>query len=147
MRELTLRHNEIAHPDFLEGRTIWRDPSLDSVIHKLHHGDPTKGWEGDPRLAVYFNPVDKTWELHRLEADGQYRICGRSKPGIPFDDRVIDELVARDVRRGFDPHMHIVTQNTQVSNRRSQAFQEWVREEIRPALEWHAAKGRVHESE
>jgi hypothetical protein len=46
-----------------------------------------------------------------LEHDGQYRLVARSAPDVPFDDRIVDELVARDRRRGYDVHTAVVSAN------------------------------------
>jgi hypothetical protein len=73
------------------------DSAMSGLIDKLHHGDPVRGWEGDPRLAVYWAPP--CWELWRLEHDGEYRIVWRGAPGTPFDERLIDMLCAWDRRR------------------------------------------------
>lgn len=85
------------HPEHVGGRRLWMDSVMTDLIDKLHHGDPIRGWEGDERLAVYWN--EPRWEIWRLEEDDQYRMICRSQPGVPFDERLIDQLCAWDVRR------------------------------------------------
>lgn len=133
MREATLTN--LVHPEFVDGRQLWIEPDVAGVLHRLHYGDPTKGWEGDPRLAVYYDPRAKVWELTRYEADGQYRLVARSKPGVRFNESLIDALVARDVRRGFDPHKHIVSVNEGINRKRSAQMQEYIAEEVAPRLQ------------
>src|SRR5690606_13484044 len=81
VRELTYTSTQIAHPEWVDGRRLWLDPEVRDVVTRLRDGDPTRGWEGDPRLALYFIPGSRQWELMRLEADGEYRTVARSKPG------------------------------------------------------------------
>jgi hypothetical protein len=101
------------HPEWNAGMRYWTDGSVEAVMRKVQHGDPVKGWEGDPRLALYAHDEGegRVWELCRLEHDGQYRLVARSQPGVPFDDRIVDELIARDRRRGFDVDQAVVAAN------------------------------------
>jgi hypothetical protein len=87
----------LLHPEWVAGRRLWMDSAMTGLISKLHYGDPVRGWEGDPRLAVYWVPP--VWEVMRLEHDGRYRLVCRSQPHVPFDERLIDALVAHDRRR------------------------------------------------
>lgn len=144
MRELTYTSTQIAHPEWVDGRRLWLDPEVRDVVSRLRDGDPTRGWEGDPRLALYFIPGSRQWELMRLEADGEYRTVARSKPGAKLTPAIIDELVARDVRRGFDLKKSIDTHNSRVRRSRSAEFQAWIDEEIGPRLGHAISKGRVH---
>lgn len=103
MRENTA--SGIIHPEFQGGRRLWLDGQVRGIVDKLHNGDPTLGWEGDPRLALYLEPDPlggERWALYRYEADGQYRKVCQSKPGLALDERLIQLLVAHDQRRGFD---------------------------------------------
>jgi hypothetical protein len=105
------------------------------MIHKLHFGDPVKGWEGDPNLAVYWNEPEERWELFRLEDDGEYRIVCRSLPGVTFDDRVIDNLLAWDRRRRTVAlHDEITATNERIDALAEARRNEWVGEEIAPRL-------------
>lgn len=139
MRELTLAPSQVVHPEHVGDRTLWIDPEVRGVVHKLQHGDPTIGWEGDPRLAVYYNGVSRRWELHRFEADGEYRFVAQSPVGARFDERIIADLVARDRNRGYHP-LQTLQHNDRVDRKRSAEFQAWVSEEAAPRLR-HAVRG------
>ena len=81
----------LAHPEWVAGRRLWLDPVMADIIDKIRDGDPTRGWEGDPQLAVFSQdtPEGMRWELMRLEDDNEYRLVARSKPGVVFDERII----------------------------------------------------------
>jgi len=113
----------IAHPETVDGRQIWLDPEVEDMIHKLHYGDATMGWEGDPALALY-RTLDGRWELWRLENDGEYRRFCRSAPGAKLDNRLIMELVAHDARRGYNPHTALVAHNERLERERERKDQE-----------------------
>lgn len=90
-----------AHGLYLP-ETYYDRPRMEAaIVDKLHHGDPTLGWEGDPNLALYSEP-DGSYMLCRLEADGEMRLVARSRPGLRLDDGLIRHLVAHDTRR-VDP--------------------------------------------
>lgn len=144
IREQT--YNHVAHPEWIDGRRVWRDGDVEEIVRRIQQGDPTKGWEGDPRLEVYFAPELRRWELWRLEHDGKHRMVMASKPGVTLGLDVIDFLVAHDRNRGFDPHKHITVVNEGIRRRRSAEFQEWVNEEIGPRIAHAASKGRFHSS-
>ena len=144
IREQSFAH--VAHPEWIDGRRIWRDGGVEDIVRRIQQGDPTKGWEGDPRLEVYFEPALNRWELWRLESDGQYRLTMASKPGVPLDIDVIDYLVAHDRNRGFDIHRVIHVVNDGIRRRRCVDFLDWIREEIGPRIAHAASKGRIHSS-
>ena len=100
-REITYGAGELVHPTTIGGKVLFMSSEVQDFIHKLHYGDPTLGWEGDPRLALYHE--DGGWVLERLEADGTYHTVCRSKPGVALDERLIIGLIAHDHRRGYDP--------------------------------------------
>ena len=129
----------IIHPDVIAGRVIWRDSGMDRVIHKIQHGDPVLGWEGDDRLAVYRlrTVLGDVYELMRLEEDNEYRRVVATAPGDPFDDTIIIWLVENDRRRkpdGWSLHDEIVAHNTRIDDERDKQRSEWVHEEIGPRL-------------
>ena len=134
MREVTLTN--LVHPSFIDGRSLWIEPDVARVLDRIQNGDPVKGWEGDPRLAVYYEPQEKRWELWRLENDGQYRLFCRSKPGAQFDESIIDALIAHATRRGFNPRQHVLTVNEGISWKRSQEMSDYIEEHIAPALQY-----------
>lgn len=131
----------IEHPEWVEGRRLWLDAAMKDVIHKLHHGSPEKGWEGDPRLEVYFNAIEQRWELMRLEDDNEYRMVCRSQPGVPFDERLIEHLVAHD-RRRFTKSLHdqIVEKNEKVDREIRRRNDDYINEEVNPRMNWAMRK-------
>lgn len=113
-----IRENDasgLVHPEYVDGRRLWFDGAMWDLIRKLHDGDPTRGWEGDPRLAVYYDGPADRWEVMRYEHDGTYRMVCRSKPGVPFDERLIDALVAHDRNRGVSPHELVDAHNRRIA--------------------------------
>lgn len=123
----------LAHPIHVGGRSLWVDGAMTDLIDKLHNGDPIRGWEGDPRLAVYWN--DPRWEIWRLEDDNEYRMVCRSAPGVPFDERLIDRLCEWDMRRRKrDLHVEIAEANDRVRAGKRAAHDEYMTEEVLPRL-------------
>ncbi len=102
MRELSLTKNELIHPQTINGKRLMIDPEVQDLVDRLHNGDPTLGWEGDPRLALTGgrDPVtgENYWELVRFE-NGQYNLVATSRPGMKLDRSLIMHLVAHDLRR------------------------------------------------
>jgi len=127
--------SDLAHPEWVAGRRLWMDTPMRDLIHRVRHGDPVKGWEGDDRLGLYWNGPDERFELWRLEDDGQYRFVCRSGPGVGFDERVIDALIGMDrQRRRVSVHDEIVANNTAVEAANEAQMNEWVAEEMAPRL-------------
>jgi hypothetical protein len=133
----------LVHPEIIDGRRLWLDPAMQDVIDKLHNGDPVKGWDGDPRLEVYCTPTGDgpVWELWRLEDDNEYRMTCRSKPGVPFDDRLIEHLVAHD-RRRFKTSLHeqIKAKNEAIDADIRRRNDDYINEEVNPRLDWALKK-------
>lgn len=129
--------SQLVHPEHVGGNRLWMDGTMSDLIHRLHHGDPTKGWEGDERLCVYWNAPTERWEVWRLEDDNEYRMVCRSGPGVPFDERLIENLVAWDVRRRTKSlHDEISDHNEKVRTERRERHLEYIREEAAPRLQW-----------
>jgi hypothetical protein len=123
----------LVHPEWVNGRRLWFDSAMTELIRKLHYGDPVRGWEGDPNLAVYWNPP--RWEIMRLEDDGEYRMVCRSLPDVPFDERLIDALLAWDRRRRTTSlHDEIVTNNERVTAAHEAEHRDYIGEEVAPRL-------------
>lgn len=124
MRETEFKASE--HPDFMlsHAAVLTDKRAMDDLIEKLQGGDQTRGWEGDPRLVIAFNKSESRWELWRREHDEQYRLLARSHPGLPFPHSIIDELVERDTRRGFDVKQYVDQHNAHVDLQKEQTLSE-----------------------
>jgi hypothetical protein len=131
----------LTTPENLDGRRVWVDPGFADMLRKLQEGDPTKGWEGDPRLFMCRSADLTRWELWRLEDDGVERIVCRSQPGVPFDERLLDQLVAWD-RRRFKKSLHdqIVERNARHEAEVRRVNDDYINEEVTPRLAWAARK-------
>jgi hypothetical protein len=111
VREISFAGTEIMHPETLpDGRGLWIAPEVRDILRRLRFGDPGMGWAGDPRLALYRDERARHWELWRLEADGQYRMVLKSKPGVNLDG-LIKFLVEHDTQRGYDAVQRILEHN------------------------------------
>lgn len=138
-------------PEMIDGRRIWLDGPMQDVIDKLQRGDPTKGWEGDPRMYVRKGcldergkllPPNQQWfEIWREEDDGVHRMTCRSAPGVPFHEGIIDVLVSRD-RRRFKKSLHdqIVEQNEKVDADIRRRNDDYINEEVNPRMNWALRK-------
>ena len=125
----------LTHPEWVAGRRLWLEGAVRDLIDRIRHGDPTKGWEGDEGLELYWDGADERFELWRLEDDGQYRRVCRSGPGVGFDERVIDALIGWDGRRRVEGLADEVDRHN--ARREAELVAErdvWVAEEIAPRL-------------
>jgi hypothetical protein len=102
--------------------------AMDDLIHRLHHGDPTVGWEGDTRLAVAYNKMTDRWELWRREHDDRYRLIGQSPVGLSFPTDLVKHLVSIDGRRGYNAVKHVQEHNEAIEKAVNEKFQGQVRE-------------------
>lgn len=93
----------LVHPEMIAGRVVWSESgtSPGQLADKLRFGDPTRGWEGDERLALCFNDELDQWEVWRLD-HSTYHLVATRAADKPLDERLIDHLVARDPRRGVN---------------------------------------------
>lgn len=78
------------------GSRRWDDPSVRDLVHRLHYGDATLGWEGDDRLGL-FESEGGGWELWRFDEQGGDSIVCRGTAGNPA--MLISALVAHDTRK------------------------------------------------
>jgi len=123
----------IIHPEHVDGRRLWMDGTMSDLVDKLHFGDSAKGWEGDENLAVYFEPIQRRWEIRRLEGNGRLVMVCRSKPDAPFHDGIIDQLMMRDQKYNtIDRHAEVVAHNEAVEAAKDREFAEFVAEESAP---------------
>ncbi len=104
----------LVHPEFLDGVGVvyTEGGTLGDLLTKMHKGDPTKGWEGDPRLQLYYDRGEDACVVVRLEPDGEYRLVTAWEGGPRHD--FIDWLVAHDVRRGYNAHQEVWDNNERV---------------------------------
>jgi hypothetical protein len=132
----------LLHPEWIGGRRLWMESAMSTLVDKLHFGDPVRGWEGDPRLAVYWAPP--CWEIMRLENDGEYRMVCKSKAGVPFDERLIDALVAHDRNRHGPGFVHdgIAASRERSEARQQAVLDERITEDIAPRLR-HALRSEL----
>ena len=128
-------NQELMHPTYVAGRQLWIDPAMQAIIDKIRFGDTIRGWEGDEALAVFWNADLSCFELMRAE-NGDYSLVARLKSGGVFDERIIDELVARDMRRNpkRDLHAEIEASNEAARAADRKALDEMTREEVAPRL-------------
>lgn len=109
----------------------WEQPALAKVVE----GDSAKGWEGDPRLAWYWDGQEQRGVLVRREHDGEYRtVLATAQYPIGYDEmanRIVDKLIEQDVRRGYDPKKAVDAHNAKVdaeqnyrASQRNQQFAE-----------------------
>jgi len=112
-------------------------------MKKLHEGDSTIGWEGDPNLSIdtYENGGHRYWEIwHRREDGVRYRI-ETSPPDYPFDERLLVQLCKADTRRNDrDVHAEIMAHNDKLEADQEAARDEWIAEDISPRLQFALKK-------
>lgn len=105
-RELTLSQNELVHPERIGNSLTWMPGrGLDDIANDL------RLW--DSRLTLAFHKPSQRWEVWRFE-NGQYSLVCRSRPGLAFPGNIVQELQARDTRRGYDVQSDIERHNAAV---------------------------------
>lgn len=109
MREITLAPHEAVFPEYIDGVQHWVSPEVKEFTDKLHYGDGAS-WQGDTRLALYFDGPEDRWLIMRLEADNVLRPFCRSQPGAPLDHSLFRRLAEHDTRNGFDPVAYLESQ-------------------------------------
>lgn len=130
----------LIHPEHVNGRRLWIDPAMQDIIHKIRFGDSTRGWEGDESLAVFWNDTLKCFELMRFEPSElveDYSLVARLKPGARFDERILDELVARDMHRKdryFSLAEQVERHNQAIDDAHQARMEEMIAEEVAPRL-------------
>lgn len=127
--------SSLSHPEWVNGRRLWLDATMRDLIHKLHHGDPVIGWEGDERLGVYWDEPNERWEIWRLEDDGQYRLVCRSPRRSVFDERVLWDLCRWDrQRRRTSLADETIEHNQRLKRERTAETDLYMTEEVVPRL-------------
>jgi hypothetical protein len=109
-------------PEWHNGMRRWVAPEVKEIMDKLHGGDPTCGWEGDPYLDLYMNDRNQ-WVLCRHEPWGIDEIMV-SKPGVRLDNRIIQMLVTHDTQRGYNVVDEVMAQNATILKQRENEAQE-----------------------
>jgi hypothetical protein len=111
----------LIHPESIGNRTVWSQAgsSPGDLADKLRFGDPTRGWEGDERLALCLNDVDTLWEVWRLD-HSSYHLVARRSADQPLDDRVIDLIMSRDTRRHPDALEKLYKHNEAIDKAKEQ---------------------------
>lgn len=98
-----------------DGRSLWVDADF---YQRLHFGDASIGWNGDPTLAVYHENdrlVIVRW------ATGEPQTIMRSKPGHKhLDTAALVFLAQHDSQRrgGFDPKAYVDSHNAAIERDR-----------------------------
>lgn len=82
----------VYHPTYQNGKRLWMDPEVQEITDKLRFGDPTLGWEGDARFAIYMDGKTNRWEVQHIDDRGTRYVVCRSKPGAHLDERLIIEI-------------------------------------------------------
>ena len=107
-RELTFA--TVHHPEFIDDGT-WMLVDHPTV-RPLQDGEPTLGWDGDPRLAVYLHLQSECFVVWRLEANGEYLPVAQYGLGQSITpesiNQTIRDLIRTDSRRGFDPYDAVI---------------------------------------
>lgn len=117
---------------------MWHESVADWFIEKLHFGDSTIGWEGDPQLFVVAEstPAGTVWELWRHEENGHRSLIEKSPPGYPFDERILIQLCKLDShRRHRDLANEIETANNKRDAQSQADRNEYIAEEVAPRLQ------------
>lgn len=142
---MSVLHPEFRRDAYGRGRSLMIDPSVADVVDRLHNGDPTWGWEGDERLALFLEegPEGKpVWVLERLEDDGVYRVVTRSKPGVDLRG-LIPMLVKHDTRRGHNAALDILASNAKAAKARDDAAADATAEKLEKVY-WGAKRDVGH---
>lgn len=140
----------LAIPEMVGGERRWTDVGVSDIVHKLHHGDPTIGWEGDERLSLCWCEVpwldERTgsiapgWELWRLEDDGVMRRVMRTHRDL--DERVLWKLCEWDRNRRSATQLHdeIIRANERLDAERMAHHVSYINEEAAPRLAYALKK-------
>lgn len=102
-REESYRPGELMHPEFINGKRVWLDPSVAEINRLMQEGDPTLGWPGDPRLVLvtYGEGRGRRWGVERFQNGDYVPVC-QSKPGERLDRGLIVFLRDHAVELGYD---------------------------------------------
>jgi hypothetical protein len=125
-------------PRDFNGMTLYEDPIIGTITHKLRFGDPGLGWDGNAGLGIYIGPyidwrtgenLGTSWQVWMF-GQGEPYMCMRATPGMHLDERVIIKLMETDTR------YHNVAQDIKEQNEKRAR-------ELR--LQWRAEEMQVRE--
>lgn len=106
-------------PAYVNGQPTWMEEADPEIVRLLQQGDPTIGWEGDPRLYIRRNHHSGGWTVWRLGEDGrEYAICS-SKGEHKLDKSLLTRLRDHDTRR-VDVHQRMLDQNARAQKNQDQ---------------------------
>jgi hypothetical protein len=135
--------SRINHPEHLTINGIELTLIDDPLVDKIQTGDSVLGWEGDSRLAVYFNQKFLTWELWRFEASGEYALQeawhARMIPAADIAGKMVDWLIRHDSHRGFNLYDHVSAENAKLEAMFAKE-QSVFHEQVADGLAWAASK-------
>lgn len=105
---------ELLIPEYLDGKPTFV-PYAGDIQRLLKEGDPTIGWEGDPRL--YITPMDRGgWAVGRLCEDGVKRMICHSTPDSNGQHKLDKSLLIQ--MRNNDTRKSDVLKRIETSNQR-----------------------------
>lgn len=112
---------DLTLPTFLPGGgSLWVD---EDFYKRLHWGDASIGWNGDPDLGVYY--LGDRIEIWRWCEDGEPRRIMRSKPGVrALDTAALRFLAEHDSRRrgGYDVKAEVDAHNAAIDADKERDF-------------------------
>lgn len=125
-------------PAYINGQQTWMAEADPEIVKLLQEGDPTIGWEGDPRLYIRRNNYTGGWTVWRLCEDGQERAICSSKASHNLDKSLLIRLRDHDSRK-VDVFQKVDKQNTAAKKAQDTAQEEFVHEMLEKVY-WAAAK-------
>lgn len=128
----------LQYPEYLaNGELVLIDGDL---LDKLRYGDPISGWEGDPNMNLWYNNHDDRIYLSTFDGAGEEYVVCRSPIGKrTVDMNLLDMLVRRDPKRGYNIAEDIEKDNEAVIEKRESANAE-AHEEVAKKLAWGIKK-------
>lgn len=97
-------------PDSVNGVPTWFSEAPVDYVRQLQEGDPSVGWEGDPRLYLRPNKATGGWSVWRMGDDNKHYCICHSKAPHKLDKGLFIKLRDNDTRRQ-DVFARITKQN------------------------------------
>jgi hypothetical protein len=99
------------------------------VVRKLHNGDMTIGWRGDPNMEIAYNKKLDILELWRNGEDGQWKLLAQSNPGVRvLDTNFLLYVRDHDPYRGYDAFASIEKANQKIREENEKKQDEAIKE-------------------